>query len=76
MEITDKEFRKTRLKLKSDLRGKQAQAARELNVDPSLVNRVLSGDRINMELLQLLSNYRDKIKKKEAAILKKFIAAV
>jgi len=69
----EKEFKDKLQKLRKDLTGRQSSAAKAIGVDPSLVNRVLSGQRHNIDLLNKLVEYRDQIITEKNEKFKQFL---
>lgn len=69
----EQEFKTKLNKLRKDLRGKQTAAARHLELDPSYINHILAGRRDNLEVLNKLVEFRDKVKKEKNDLFRKFV---
>ena len=77
MKKTETQILKAKLeKLRKDLKGKQATAAKHFHVNQSHISRVLNGEREDIDLLNQLVQYRDDQKTELNSKFKQFIESV
>lgn len=69
---TEQEIPKEKLqRLRRDLRGHIKKVAKEADCAPATLYRVLNGDWVNMDLLKVAIDYRDKLQRNNNAIIAK-----